>query len=423
MRQTLARILGKPAAPAAPRAPVKAETRYLSDLKSWDQLFGNAGNGLIVTPEKAATYSAVFAAIRLIAGSIAMLPLHTYERVSDDERRRASLRLGGMLAARPNPRLSAIMFWRTTVASMLMRGNGYAWVQRQGGGEVYAIWPIPAARVRPRLVDQGQLKGRIVYEVTTDEGDRVAVDQDDMLHFPGTVEWRGAEALSPIAAYADAVGIGIRANDYAARYFDNDATPPGYIAYPEGKKVESREQAEEIVAYWNRTLGGENRHKIGLLTEGAKFEQLTISAGDAQLLESRRFQIEDVARVFGVPPHLIGAVDKTTSWGSGLEEQTNGFLLFTLGMHLAAIEAEINWKLFRGSPFFAEYERRALVSLNVEQRFKAYGSALGGSSGPGWMTPNEVRKRENMAAHPDGDRLTGWEQAPADAGADGETDR
>lgn len=394
---------------------------YLSQMERWGDLIPGWSK-IAMSPEVAMTHSAVYAAVRIIAGTIAMMPLHTFERVDDDESRRVKTDAALLLSDRPNSSISATMFWRAIVASMLLQGNGYAWIERTRGNVIKGIWFLPKDHCRPRRLQSGAMKGRVVYRIRVDGADR-EVDQDDILHFPGTMELdqHGIEAKTPIRAYADAVGIGLKANDFADKFFDKDATPPGYIKYPTGKAISSFEQQQALIDQWVATTTGPNRHRPGLLTEGGDFVQLKISASDAQLLDTRRFQIEDVGRIFGVPPHLLGAVDKVTNWGTGLSEQTNGFLMFCLGPHMRAIETELNYKLFRfePKPVFAEFERKALVSLDIDKRFTAYRGSLGGSSGPGFMSVNEVRKRENLPpiADPRFDKPQVWEPTAAKAPA------
>lgn len=378
----------------------------LGQFETWGDLFNHNNAGRTISPDQAMTHSAVYACVRIIAGTIAMLPLHTYFKQGEDRQRLAS-RMATILRNRPNPRMSAVMFWRSIVAQMLLRGNGYAYIQRSREGEVLAIWPVRSNSLSVRIGAEGAVRGRLIYSFQLDDGTGIVADQDDVLHFPGTMEWDGLQAKTPIKAYSDAVAVGLAANDYGRRFFENDATPQGYIGYPESKQV-TAEQAKTIREYWTELNGGANRHMPAVLSNGAKWQATGISAEDAQLLETRGFQVIDVARVFGVPPHMIGAVEKTTSWGSGIEEQTLGFITYTLGAHLAAIEQEVNYKIHRLAGAFSEFERKALVQALLLQRNEAYRIALGGSSGPGYMTPNEVRRAENLPAIAGGDELVTW---------------
>lgn len=385
-------------------------TSFLSsDTEAWNNLLpgGLAGS---VSPATAMRHAAVYRCVSLIAFSIAMLPLKTYKDLPSGDRETATQHWASyMLRKRPNTRMSRSVFWRQLAAQMLLRGNGIAWIERKGSGIPLNIWPIPFERVHISLNGD-----RLRYQMQLDDGRIITVDQDDVLHFPGSPEWDGLKAKTPIQAMASSVGIGIEADRFARKYFENDATPPGYIAYPTGFKSKPEEK-DELRAFWKRSFGGENRHSgPAILTDGGKYEQIPLSAEDAQLLETRRYQIEDIARIFGVPRFLLGMDE--TSWGSGIEALGIGYVTYTLDPHLVAVEDEIDFKLFPRSPFFGEFDRDVLLRGNIESRYKAYQLALGGSSGPGHMTPNEVRRRQNLPARPDGDKLAGWaakEQQPA----------
>lgn len=394
--------LGRAAAPAPPTSPSASTTVPLSSITSWDEFIGNsATRGL--SADRAMRHGAVYACVRVIGGTLAQLPFKTYRAKRDgttvEARNHPAAKL---LRVRPNPRMSAVMFWRTVLSQALLPGNGYAWIERSRNGVPLALWPLPKSRVSAMLSTSGATKGRIIYALTLDDSAQITVDMDDMLHIPGSMEWNGLEAKSPLQAAASAVNVGLEANEYAQRYFENDATPPTYLAY---KNKVTAQLANSIREEWGRKGAGENRHKIRVVSEGGEVHQLEISAEDAQLLESRKFAAEDIARIFGVPPHMIGAVEKTTSWGTGIEQQAIGFVTFTLGMHIAAIEQELEAKIFRDDGHHCEIDVRGLMRGDFKTRNEGYRQALGGSGGPGYMTPNEVRKLENLAPKKGADEL------------------
>lgn len=408
------------AAPASESRP-QAAGIPLSSLTSWDDLLGLVSGYNSMSADRAMRHGAVYACMRVIAGTIGQLPIKTYQYdddtgVSIEAPRHPAARL---LRLRPNPRMTAVMFWRAVVASAVLRGNGYAWIERSINGTPIALWPLPGGRVGPELVQAGPLKGRIIYRLTLDDGDYVVADMDDILHIPGSLEWNGWEARSPLSAAASAINTGLEADEYAQRFFQNDATPPTVLEYP--SKV-GPELAELIRTEFGAKGTRENRHKVRVLSEGGKISQLALSAEDAQLLETRRFAVDDIARVFGVPPHMVGSVTTSTSWGSGIEQQGIGFVTYTLGMHFAAIEQELEVKIFRDDTHFAEFDQSALVRGDFKTRNEGYKSAMGGSAGPGWMTANDVRKKENMPPHPDGDVLPTWPPTPPGAAPADETE-
>lgn len=401
--------------PAAERAPATA--RPLADidppivttrqLESWGDLFGPGHDaGAHVTADRAMRHSAVFACVRILAGAISTLPLKVYREKKGTPTLDRKHALSPLLRLRPNPRMSAAMFWRATTAEAVLNGNGYAWIERNRNGDALALWPTPQERVTPRLLaDQ-----RVAYVVTLDNGAQIAVPADDMLHFPGSTQWDGLRALSPLRAAASAIGLGLEADDYARRFFKNNATPAGYLSYDKALKPET---VELLRSHWQEKFGGAGRGSIAILTDGGEFKPLALNMEDAQLLDTRRFQIEDVARIFGVPPHMIGALDKTTSWGSGIEQQAIGFITYSLQTHLTAFEQEIETKLFDGDSAWAEFDVRGLMRGDFVARTNGYKSALGGPGAQGFMTVNEVRGLENLPPKEGGDQLIMSGAAPA----------
>ena len=394
---------------------IAAATTWLSSdpAEIWHEAMPGAFGPGGVTAQTAMRHAAVYRCVSIISFASAMLPIGIHEEIGEDDRApRPRHPYADLLRFRPNPRMSRAMFWRTMIAQMLLRGNGIAWIERKGSGDPIALWPVPRERASVQL-----LAGRLVYQLTLDDGRTIVVDQDDVLHIPGSPEWDGLMARSPIQAMASAVGIGIEADRFARKYFENDATPPGYISYPPNAGVTpTPERKEEIRRVWRERFGGDNRHSgPAVLDGGGEYKAIRISALDAQLLESRRFQIEDIARIFGVPRFLL-AMDET-SWGTGIEALGIGFVTYSLDPHLEAIEDELDHKLFgRGRPrlsgpapsrFFAEFDRDPLLRGNLETRFKAYGTALGGNNGPGFATQNEIRAKLNMprSKDPQSDKL------------------
>lgn len=366
-----------------------------------------------VSPDSAMRHAAVFRAVSLIAGAVARLPAYTYRLQKDGDRERNDSHPSGyLLLKRPNPRMSRTIFWRQVATEMLLEGQGIVWVQRRQSGAPVALWPIPWRRTTVNLAG-----GRLVYRLTLDGGAQIAADQDDVLHIPGSNDWDETECKTPIRAYADSVAAGIEANRYARRYFENDATPGGYIKYP--NKLRDAKQADEIRAYWQQKFGGERRFAgPAVLTEGGEFHNIAINAKDAQLLEARRYSVEDIARIFGVPRFLL-ALDET-SWGSGIEQLGILFVRYTLAPHLTAIEDECNAKLFGTDAHFVDFDERELMRGDTKSMFESYRMAMGGNNGPGFLTQNEVRRELNLPRDEaaSSDELLNWSRASAPNGGD-----
>lgn len=386
-----------------PGARPQAATTFLSsDLEGWTGLFPDLASG--VSPDTAMRHGAVFRCVSLIAGATAMCPLLTYRRADDgfDELMRDDP-TARLLKDRPNPRMTPTIFWRQIVSNMLLRGNGVAWIERKRSGQPVALWPIPFGRVTISLRNN-----RLRYQLTLDDGSIVIADQDDVLHFPGSAEWDGLKCKTPIQAMASTVGIGLEADRYAKAFFENDATPPTYISYPE-KFSNASGQADEIRAYWKTRFGGKNRHAgPAVLDQGGEVKQLEITAEDAQLLETRKFQVEDIARLFGVPRPLL-AMDGT-NWGTGVLALDVFYRTHTLDPHWTAIAQEVSFKLFGPWNIYCEHDPSALDRADTKTRSEADRVALGGSAGPGVETQNEVRRRRKLprSNDPNADKLTAW---------------
>ncbi|WP_424360242.1 phage portal protein [Methylocystis parvus] len=382
-------------------------TYPVSDPLAFEKLFGPARPG--VSADSALQHSAVYRCVFLIAGCVAMLPFALYKKGAKGHRERLEDHpLAKLIDKRPNPRLSPSIFWRSTVSDMLLSGNGVTWIERKGARPI-ALHFVPWTRAGVRL-DRILGEPTQIYTLTLDDGRLITAHQDDVMHFPGSTQWQIFRAFSPLTAYAMSVGIGISADAFAKSYFDNGSSPDGYITYPNGIS-KAKDQADEIRNHWMAKHGGANRFAgPAVLTDGGKFEPIKINAADAQLLEARKFSVEDIARIFGVPPHLLGQLDKATSFGKGLEEMSQSFLDFTLGPHLQAIEDEVNYKLIRDDSLVAEFDREAFVRGDLLSRMEAYRTALGGNNGPGIMSQNEVRARLNIGLRDDprADELVCW---------------
>ncbi len=355
--------------------------------------------GVVVNNDTAMRVSAVYACVRLIAGAIGSMPLSIYRRTDDQQREKdAAHSLNRVLRIEPNPMLTSIVYWEAVTSHILLSGNSHSLISRTRNGDPMALTPIKPSRVRVE-----EKAGRLLYMVVFDDGKYAAYDQDDILHIPG-VGWDGKQGMSAIAyAGQNAVGTALAADEYSARFFANDATPRGYIRY---EKAMKKDQADLIRDYWYRKHQGiDNSHLPAIITEGGEFKETTMNAQDSQLIESRRFQVSDIARIFGVPPHMIGETEKSTSWGTGIEQQSIGFIRYTLRPHLTRIEQEVNRKLLRDPSRFVEFQTNDLMRGDIKGRNESYQIALGGNQQPGWMTINEVRKAENLPPVQGGDEL------------------
>lgn len=353
---------------------------------------GTSGAGVVVNERTAMTVSAVYACVRLIACTIATLPCTQYRR-TDSGRARVETTLSRLLNFETNAAMSASVFWEYWVTSMLLGGDGFAQIMRApdraiNSGDVIALEPVHWGRI-----DVWRMDGRIKYTVRGSEKQYV-VDQDDMLHLSG-VGFDGLRSLSPLRhAARQAIGIALAADEYSARFFSNGARPDVALEIP-GTLTE--DQITLLRQKWTDRYGGlDNSRAPAILAGGMKIHELTLNAEDAQLIATRQFQIADIARVFGVPPWMVGETEKQTSWGAGIEQTGIGFLKYTLGPHLTRMEQEINRKLLRDGRSFVEFNRDGLMEGDSKAQAEYFGKALGGPGAQGWMSVNEVRRLKNM---------------------------
>lgn len=384
------------------RAEVQAMTGWGTTPEEWAEFFGvkSASSGVAVTVESAKRSAAVYSCVRLIAGAVALLPIPVYERTADGGRKTFDHPLWWLLNESPYPTLTACSFWEWMLASALLRGDGIAEILRDRNGNITGFMPIPR-----QCVDIEERDGRLVYFVNDGTANYGLYD-DDVLHFPG-FGFDGCKGESVIRyAAKQAVGTALAADDYAGEFFANGASPSIALSYPQGVAPTEAQQNYLREQFTDRYTGTGNRHKPLLLVNGGKAEPISMNAEDAQLLETRKFQVVEIARAFGVPPHMIGETSASTSWGSGIEQMSIGFVRYTLGPHLRRIEQELNRKLWPQSPkYFVEFNRDGLLAGDSKTESEVIAKSLGGPGAQGWRTVNEARRLKNLPPVPGGDVL------------------
>ncbi|MEV7268413.1 phage portal protein [Micromonospora aurantiaca] len=347
--------------------------------------------GVTVTPEKALQMPAVYSCVRLLAETASMLPVDAFERRGIDRVPLTSDPAVRLVMYEPNPDMDAKEMWRTTVAYQGLRGNGLTYVQRARSGDPIGLWPIPPSAVQVRRADNG----RLVYEVAEDDGDWYApiaekgrlVLAENMLHY--RLFGLGATGLSPVGLVRQQIGTSYAAQAYIGEFFDRDASPGGVLSVA-GTLTD--DQYKRLDEQWNDLHEGFDRaHRLAILEGGARWEKISLSPADAQFMEIYRLGRTEIAGVYGVPPHMIGDVDKSTSWGSGIEQQSLGYVLYSLTPYLVRMES-VTRRLF-GSDF-AKYWRwniNALVRGDLQTRYAAYAQGRQW----GWLSANDVKRRED----------------------------
>lgn len=384
---------------------VEGETISSSSLRMYE-IFGNpaTSSGAVVSPAASMRVSAVFACVSLIAGAISQLSLPVFERVGE-ARIRADHDYWWLLNEQFAPAWTAGTAWEFLVAQMLLRGDGVAYIMRNRAGLATGFIPWPRDRVM--ILEQAKSsprEARRLQYTFYDEDGYFTVDQDDVLHFPG-FGFNGTHGMSVIQWGArNGIGIAIQGDEHAGKFFAEGGKPE--VAITTTGKMAPGQQDEFRNAWVSKYGGMQGNKRIPLiLTQGLDIKELTMSAVDQQLLESRQWQVIDIARAFGVPPHMIGETTKATSFGSGIENMGIGFVKYTLGPHLKRLRDELNRKLFRTARYFVEHNVDSFMAGDSKTQGEYFGKALGGPGAQGWMTVNEVRRLKNLPPIEGGDTL------------------
>jgi HK97 family phage portal protein len=377
-----------------------------SDTQGMNRIFQSlpTSSGALVTETSAMRSSAVFAGIRLIAGAMASTPVPVYERVGNAAKR-IDHPYYWLFNEEPTPRFTAASFWEYITAQMLLRGDGIAYIVRKNRYSPDVLGVIPVARENVEIFRNGD---RLAYRINEydDMGTQryFTADQDDVLHFPG-FGFNGLYSYSVISwAARQAIGISIAADEFAGQFFGNGAHVQ-YAITTDGKMT-PQQQKDFRDAWVDHYMGAGLSGRPLILTEGLKVQEMSLSAVDSQLLESRKWQVIDIARALGVPPFMIGETEKTSSWGTGIESMARGFTQYTMQPHYTRFEQELNRKLFPVRyRTFMQFDTNAAMRGDTAARTEFYQGALGGTQAPGWLTPNEVRAMENIPPIEGGDTL------------------
>lgn len=371
----------------------------LSDPDNWlidDLGGGRSATGVAVNASSTLTYSPFWRGVNLISRDVAKLPLIVYERLEGGGKERATKHPAyRLLRYRPNDAMHAVDFRKLIQAQAILQGNGCAFIERAGSGAPGALLPVNWQRVRVL-----RLGGLVWYLIDVD-GETVKVPASDMLHIKGLPDWtsEGLVGMSLVQKAKESIGLGLGAQEYGARFFDNDASPGAVLEHPGRLSPKAK---ENIVESWEKAHRGLSRkHKIAVLEEGMKINPYTVTPEEAQFLETRQFQYRDASNWLGVPPHRLG--DTTRTSFASLEQENQSYLDDALDGWLVAWEAESHQKLLTerqqaADSHVIEFLRSALVRADLRVRTDAYSRAILG----GWMMPDEARERENLGPLPNG---------------------
>lgn len=358
---------------------------------------GNSTSGKRVNERSAMQMTAVYACVRILSEAIAGLPLHLYRYTDNGSKEKAvDNPLYFLLHYEPNTEMTSFAFRETLMTHLLLWGNAYAQIIRNGKGEILGLYPLMPDRM---TVDRDE-NGNLYYEYMVSSDDApinkqsaVKLKPYELLHIPG-LGFDGLVGYSPIAMAKNAIGMAIACEEYGAKFFANGANPGGVLEHPGTVK-----DPEKVRESWHKAFGGSaNSNRTAVLEEGMHFTPISISNDQAQFLETRKFQIDEIARIFRVPPHMVGDLEKSSF--SNIEQQSLEFVKYTLEPWIVRWEQSISRCLLNQDEkkrYFVKFNVDGLLRGDYQSRMNGY--AVGIQNG--FMSPNDVRELENMDLIPD----------------------
>jgi HK97 family phage portal protein len=360
-------------------------------------------SGMAVNAISAQRVSAVAACRQKIAGSISTLRLDVLQTSGDSEVKLPRDALWYLLNEQPHSQFTATSHWDNKVSEQLLRGDGFTWIRRRMNGSIAELLPLPWGAVQPWRMPDGSIR---YYITLTEFGITTWLEPSEILHFPGH-GFDGVRSMSVIAYGAkNAIGNALAMDEYSGKFFANGAHPS--IILKTANRMTEEQKNSLRSAFVEKYSGMDNAHRLPLvLTEGLDAKEISLSAEDAQLLEARKFQVVDIARAFGVPPHMIGETSGSSAVGAGYEQQARDFVMHTLRLHLKRLEQELNRKLFpRDTGRFVRFDLADLIEGDSKAQAEYNRAALGGpGTGQGWLTVNEVRKTRGLPPVDGGDAI------------------
>lgn len=353
-------------------------------------LMGTSSSGRRVTERTAMQMTAVYSCVRILSETLASLPLHIYESFETNSRKAIKHPLYKLLHDEPNPEMTSFIFRETLMTHLLLWGNAYAQIIRNGKGEVLALYPLMPDRMR---VDRDEY-GQLYYEYMLSDSDAnakgsgaVRLSTQDILHIPG-LGFDGLVGYSPIAMAKNAIGMAIATEEYGAAFFANGATPSGILTHPGVIK-----NPEAMRESWSKGFGGRNSHKVAILEEGMNYTPISIAPNEAQFLETRKFQLNEIARIFRVPPHMVGDLEKSSF--SNIEQQSLEFVKYTLDPWVSRFEQAMTRRLLTDDEkkkYYIKFNVDGLMRGDYQSRMNGYATARQN----GWMSANDIRALENL---------------------------
>ncbi|RDY30990.1 phage portal protein [Lachnotalea glycerini] len=360
-------------------------------------LFGRSTSGKPVNERTAMQTTAVYSCVRILAEAVASLPLHIYQYTDKGKERVADHPLYSVLHDEPNEEMTSFVFRETLMSHLLIWGNAYAQIIQDGAGRVLGLYPLLPNKMQVDRADNGE----IIYIYSRDSEEnpnfstygQIYLRQQDVLHIPG-LGFDGLVGYSPIAMAKNAVGMTQACEEYGASFFANGANPGGVLEHPGVLKDPGK-----VRESWNAVYRGTNNaHKIAVLEEGMKYQQIGIPPEEAQFLETRKFQINEIARLYRIPPHMVGDLEKSSF--SNIEQQSLEFVKYTLNPWVIRWEQSLQKALL-----LPEEKKEYFIKLNVDGLLRGdYQSRMTGYATArqnGWMSANDIRELEDLNPIPE----------------------
>lgn len=355
-------------------------------------LFGRTTSGKNVNEMTALQTTAVYACVRILAEAIASLPIHVYKYTDEGKEQDVNHQLYYLLHDEPNPDMTSFVFRETLMTHLLIWGNAYAQIIRDGRGQVLALYPLLPDRVSVKRDDKGELY--YVYQRSEEDNPNfkdkgnIILKKSEVLHVPG-LGFDGLIGYSPIAMAKNAVGMTLATEEYGASFFANGANPGGVLEHPGILKDPSK-----VRDSWNQVYQGTNNsHKVAVLEEGMSYKTIGIPPNEAQFLETRKFQINEIARLYRIPPHMVGDLEKSSF--SNIEQQSLEFVKYTLDPWVVRFEQAFQKALLLSDEkknYFIKFNVDGLLRGDYQSRMNGY--AIGRQNG--WLSTNDIRRLEDM---------------------------
>jgi len=374
-------------------SPSNLEIVSLRNPPEWlyNMLGGELTNaGTRVNQENSLGVSSVYSCVRLIAWTLASLPLVTFTDLNPGKKRAKENPLYKLLHDRPNSEQTSFQWRALTSVHQNLWGAGISEIEFDSKGNIVALWPIPPWKVTPKRTE----KKNLIYEVVID-GQTKMLWPYQVLVFPA-LSTSSDNWMSPIRIHRETVGYAMALREFGSKTFGAGTNPAGILSGLKFSKEVSEESLRQKIGDKYSGLGG--AHRIMLLEEGTKFERVGLPPEDAQYLQSNSFAVREIARIFNVPLHLIQETDKSTSWGTGIEEMTSGFITYTMRPYFVQWEQEFKSKLITDDGTNAEFIAEGLLRGKLLERYQAYAIARMW----GWMNADDVNELENRNPLPNG---------------------